>query len=162
MMFRSFVMPHLMLHIEIWGLSPCVHMNKLDIKVNCLLRTMMGIRYVEGRPDMHTNDMYNYLCMLRLKNVYRLRMFKLLVFLLNGHCPEFFYLLLRPYISEHNYRTRGGAFRHPLVLCEIERRAVSYQLITLYENVPENFRDNKNVSRKTMIKEFKKHLLLGQ
>ena len=161
MLYISFVMPHLLLHIEIWGSSPTVHMSKLDIKINSLLRTMMGVRYVDGRPVIGTTDMYEQLGILRLKNIYKLRMFRLLVSLLNGRCPEFYNLLLRPYLTTHNYRTRGRAFRHPLVICEVERRAVSYQLINLYETVPEFYR-NENVSLTTLVKEFKRHLLVGQ
>ena len=131
MLFRSFVMPHLLLHIEIWGSAPCVHMNKLDIKVNNLLRIMLGVRYVEGRPMMDTSDMYNRLGLLRLKNIYRLRMFRLLASLLKGYFPEFYDLFLRPYLSAHNYGTRGNAFRHPLVVCGVEQRGVSSQLISL-------------------------------
>ena len=154
-------MPHLLLHIEIWGSSPCVHMSKLDIKINSLLRTMMGVRYVEGRPVIGTSDMYGQLGILRLKNVYKLRMFRLLVSLLNDGCPQFYDLLLRPYIATHNYRTRGRAFRHPLVMCEVERRAVSYQLINLYETVPDIYR-NENASLRSLMKEFKRYLLADQ
>ena len=161
MLYRSFVMPHLLLHIEIWGSSPSVHMSKLDIKINNLLRTIMGIQSVDGRPVIGTSAMYRQFGVLRLKNVYRLRMFRLLLTLLNGHCPEFYNLLLRPYISVHNYRTRGRAFRHPLVMCEIERRAVSYQLINLYETIPETFRD-QNMAFSTLMREFKRHLLASQ
>ena len=161
MLYRSFVMPHLLLHIEILGSSPYVHMSKLDIKINTLLRTIMGIQSVDGRPVVGTSDMYRQFGVLRLKNVYRLRMFRLLLTILNGHCPEFYNLLLRPYISVHNYRTRGRAFRHPLVMCEVERRAVSHQLINLYETIPETFRD-QNRAFSTLMREFKRHLLASQ
>ena len=74
MLYRSFVMPHLLLHIEIWGSSPYVHMSKLDIKINNLLRTIMGIQSIDGRPVVGTSDMYRQFEVLRLENVYRLRM----------------------------------------------------------------------------------------
>ena len=161
MLYRSFIMPHLLLHIEIWGSAPLSHLNKLDIKVNNLLRTMLGVRYEEGRPMMDTIEMYNQLGFLRLRNVYRLRIFRLLVSLLNGHFPGFYDLLLRPYLSLHNYGTRGRVFRHPLAVCGVEQRAISYQLINLYESVPENHLD-QNVSIRTITKRFQKHLLAGQ
>ena len=122
---------------------------------------MLGVRYVEGRPMMDTSDMYNRLGLLRLKNVYKLRMYRLLVSLLNGYFPEFYDLLLRPYLSAHNYRTRGNAFRHPLVVCGVEQRGVSSQLISLYDSVPENFKV-EDTSLKILIKSFRAHLLAGQ
>ena len=88
-------------------------------------------------------------------------MFRLLLTILNGDCPEFYNLLLRPYISVHNYRTRSRAFRHPLVICEVERRAVSYQLINLHETIPENFRD-QNMAFSALMRDFKRHLLASQ
>ena len=162
MLYRSFIIPHLLLHIEIWGSSPRVHMSKLDIRINLLLRTMMGIRYVEGRPELGTSEMYGQLGFLRLENVFRLRMFRLLTSLMNGYSPEFYDLLLRPYTSVHHYGTRGRAFRPPLVTCEVERRAVSYQLINLYQTVTDDFRPPNNTSLKKLWSDFKKYLLAGQ
>ena len=159
MLYNAFIVPHVLLHIEIWGSAPLVHMSKLDIKLNTLLRILMGVQYVEGRPTVSTSDMYSQLRLLRVSDIYKQRMFKLLITLLNGLSPYFYDFLLKPYISMHNYRTRGKAFRHPLVVCEVERRAVSYQLIHLYENVPDSFYDQDNVSLKTLVNKYKRHLL---
>ena len=76
---------------------------------------------------------------LRLKSIYQLRLFKFLRALLDGRIPELYDLLLRPYIAHHNYGTRGGRFRHPNLTCEIERRFLSYQLIIMYEQLPDHF-----------------------
>ena len=159
MLYNAFIVPHVLLHIEIWESAPLVHMSELDIKLNTLLRILMGVQYVDGRPTISTSEMYPQLGLLRVSDIYKQRMFKLLITLLNGLSPYFYDLLLKPYISIHNYRTRGKAFRHPLVVCEVERRAVSYQLIHLYENVPDYVYDQDNVSLKTLVNKYKRHLL---
>ena len=66
-------MPHILLHIEIWGAAPAVHMSRLNVKINMLLRSIMGVRYIGGRPTLDTS-MYNQLGILKLKNVFKLRL----------------------------------------------------------------------------------------
>ena len=75
-----------MLHIEISGAAPATYMARLDIKNNMLLRSILGVRYVDGRPVMDAARMYKQLGILKVKNVFKLKMFKLLVTLLNNYC----------------------------------------------------------------------------
>ena len=153
MLYSSFVMPHILLHIEIWGAAPAVHMSRLNVKINMLLRSIMGARYIGGRPTLDTS-MYNQLGMLKLKNVFKLRLYSLLVSLLNGSLPDFFNLFLATYSTTHNYATRGRIFRTPLVSCEVERRAVSYQLIRLYEVIPAQYCNIDDSSHGRISKTF--------
>ena len=71
MFYSSFVMPHRLLHIEIWGAAAAVHMSRLNIKINRLLRSNMGVMYIDGRPTLDTTSMYNQLGILKLKNVFQ-------------------------------------------------------------------------------------------
>ena len=158
MLNSSFVMPHILLHIEIWGAAPAVHMSSLNVKINMLLRSIMGVRYIGGRPTLDTTSMYNQLGILKLKNVFKLRLHSLLVSLLNGSLPDFFNLFLSPYLTAHNYATRGRIFRTPLVSCEVERRAVSYQLIRLYEEIPAQYCNTDNSSHGRLVRHFKQHI----
>ena len=43
------------------------------------------------------------------------------------------------YVTQHEYNTRGVRFRHPNIVCEFERRALSYQLILMLDNLPSYF-----------------------
>ena len=163
MLYHSFVEPHVLLHIEIWGAAPTVYMKRLEIKINMLLRSILGVRYDSGRPVQDTASMYGQLGILKVYNVFKLRMFKLLVVLLNGSCPRFYDLLLRPYLSAHNYATRNSIFRSPLISCEVERRAVSNQLIRLENDIPAHFFDNINSkSPKSLVSGFRKYILSVQ
>ena len=158
MLYSSFVMPHILLHIEIWGAAPAVHMSRLNIKINMLLRSIMGLRYIDGRPTLDTTSMYNQLGILKLKDAFKFRLYSHLVSLLNGSLPDLFNLLLAPYLTAHNFATRSRIFRTPLVSCEVECRAVSYQLIRLYEEIPTQYCNTDNNSHKRLVKHFKQHI----
>ena len=138
-LYQALALPHINLHLEIWGSAPIYLLNTLETKMNNLLRIIFGIYRVNGIPTMGTREMYNANRILRLKNIYQLRLFKFLRALLDGRIPELYDLLLRPYIAHHNYGTRGGQFRHPNMTCEAERRFLSYQLIIMYEQLPDHF-----------------------
>ena len=162
LLYFSFVLPHVMLHIEIWGAAPAVYMRKLEVKNNMLLRSILGVRHVNGIPVLDTASMYKQLGVLYVDNVFKLRMFKFLVSLLKGFSPDFYDFLLRPYLFNHGYATRGSLFRHPLVACEVERRSTAFQLICLHDNVPTFLIDIDDKSLKTLVKTFKNHILSTQ
>ena len=162
MLYSSFVLPHILLHIEIWGAAPEVHKSRLDIKINMLLRSILGVSYVNGRPTIDTTSMYNQLGILKLKNVYKLRLYNLLISLLSGSLPDLFEMLLGPYLTVHNYSTRQRIFRTPFVSCEVERRAVAYQLIHLYNDIPFQYINTNGNSLKRMVKLFKQHVFYEQ
>ena len=103
--------------------------------------------------------MYKELGLLQLCNIFKLNLYKLLRSLLDGELPEFWELLLAKYVTPHTYNTRHIRFRHPNITCEIERRALSYQLITLLEEMPQNILEMRAQSS---VCPFKKILLAGQ
>ena len=160
LLYSSFILPHLTLHIVIWGASPDFHLNKLIVKQNGLLRAILRVPYDNGRPLVGTLELYRSLGVLTLRNLFKLCLFKFLILVLNGSLPFFYNLLLNPLISVHGYPTRGGIFRHPLISCEVERRSVAYQLVLLFEEV--NADMYENVSVHTASFKYKKHLMLTQ
>ncbi|MEL6606578.1 MAG: reverse transcriptase domain-containing protein, partial [Cyanobacteria bacterium J06614_10] len=101
MLFSSFVLPHVMQHIVIWGATPPVYMNKLRIKINVLLRTILNVKYHDFRPEIDTCEIYKRLDVLKVENIFKLRLFKLLTELLRGLQPEFYDLLLKPFENNH-------------------------------------------------------------
>ena len=96
---------------------------------------------------------------LTLNSIFKLKLHELLRLLLDGDLPEFWQLLLGNYVSPHAYNTRGIRFRHPNIACEVERRALSYQLIIMLEDLPANILE---INFKASLKLFKKTLLEGQ
>ena len=105
------------------------------------------------------SDWYPVVSVLKLENIFKFNLYKLLRLLLDGRLPEFWELLLGNYVTPHAYNIRQIRFRHPNINCEVERRALSYQLIIMLEELPLNILEvNFNAS----LKQFKKILLSRQ
>ena len=153
-LYYALALPHVNLHLEIWGAAPAYQINMLGIKINNLLRSIFGIHRVNGIPTMGADEMYRTFGMMRLGSLFKLKLFKLLYSLLTGRCPDLFQVLLQPYVTSHSYATRGGLFRHPNITCEIEKRFLSYQLITLYEQLPDGVFDRSLSASSALVRQF--------
>ena len=157
--YYGLVYPHLINHIVVWGSAPPSHLRILTTRLNNMLRVILGVRWYDWRPNMHTDAMYNENNILKIESIFKLSLFKLLKLLLDGSLPDMFDYLLGPHISLGNYNTRHGRFRHPALTCEVERRSLPHQLISLYEVLPDGYLD-LNVNR--AVKNFKQYLLETQ
>ena len=151
-LYYALAFPHISNHITVWGASPAYQLNTLSVRVNNLLRVILGVTKENGRPTMSNNNLYKQLGVLKLNSVYRYNLFKILKLLLDGKLPNFWTILMSEHVTSHSYNTRQIRFRHPALVCEIERRAMSHQLILLYESVPKNILESNYSSA---IKQFK-------
>ena len=158
-LYFALVFPHLNGNIIVWGSAPPSHLKCLTVRVNNLLRTILGVTWENGRPSMGTNEMYRETGLLKLSNIYKLNLYKFLRLLLDGQLPEFWELLMAKYITAHDYNTRQIRFRHPNIYSEVERRALSYQLIMLLEELPPTVLE---MSFQSSIRQFKRALLASQ
>ena len=141
-LYHALALPYLNNHLVIWGSAPNCHLVRLNSRINNMLRMILGVQWLDGVPLLGTREMYRRLKLLRLNSLYKYNLFKFMRQLLVGRFPELYDLLLRPYHCTHNYRTRGGMFRHPDLTSEIERRFLPHQMILLYENLPPPLLDN--------------------
>ena len=158
-LYYALIYPHLNNHVLVWGSAPPSHLKTLTVRLNNLLRTILGVTWENGRPLTSNNDLYKQLSVLKLESIFKLNLYKLLRLLLDGKLPEFWELLLANYVTSHAYNTRQVRFRHPNINCEVERRALSYQLITMLDELPPGILEiNFNAS----LKQFKKIILSGQ
>ena len=157
LLYNTFALPHLILHIELWGASPGWHLNSLIIKQNKLLRSVLGVKVINGIPIMHTADMYRELNILNLKNLFKLYLFKFLVLMQRGFLPDFYDLLLRPLERNHDYNTRSNSLRHPMLTCEVERRAIAHQVVIVRESFPPDLL--LEATPGALFRRFKKFLL---
>ena len=138
MLYNALVLPYLTQHLIIWGAAPSYQQHCLNIRVNNMLRLIMGVRWNNGRPLVGTRELYKSLGLLKVASLYKFGIFKFLKQLLEGRYPELYDMLLRPYHSIHQYNTRGGMFRHPPLVCEVERRFLPHQMIIMYDDLPHN------------------------
>ena len=154
--FYALAYPHLINHVIVWGSAPACHLRTLSVRLNNMLRVILGVRWVNGLPATSTNDMYKENKLLKLESIFKYYLFKFLRQLLDGGLPDFYNCLLQPYLPTHTYGTRNGRFRHPALVCEVERRYLSHQLITLHDNLPEEML-NQILTR--ALRSFKTSLL---
>ena len=160
LLYNTFAMPHLILHIEVWGAAPNWHLNRLIIKQNKLLRSVLGVVLINGIPNMHTAEMYIELKVLNLKNLFKLYLFKFMVLMLKGLLPTFYDLLLRPLEITHEHNTRSSSLRHPMLTSEVERRAIAHQVIILKETLPLDM--SLNATPGALFRRYKRYLMVNQ
>ena len=160
-LYFAMVYPHLLAGIIVWGASPISHLRPLRVRINNLLRTMLGVTWDGGVPSRTTSEIFNFLSLLNLTTIFKLNLFKFLKQILYGDLPIFYDLLMARYVTPHDYRTRrmGIGFRCPNVICEVERRGLSYQLVRLLEELPDGLMD---LGLNLATRHFKRALLDGQ
>ena len=154
-LYYALAYPHISNHIVVWGAAPPSQLKDLLVRINNMLRIILGVMKINGRPTMSNKELFKQLGLLNLTSIYKYNLFELLKLLLDGKLPEFWNLLMAPYVASHTYSTRQIGLRHPALVCEVERRALSHQLILLYENVPRNILE---CDYTTALKQFKKFL----
>ena len=158
-LYYALAFPHISNHIVVWGSAPACHLKNVSVRMNNMLRIILGIVRIGGRPTVSNSELYKRLGLLNLESIYRYNLFKLLRLLLDGKLPEFWSLLMSENMISHEYNTRQVRFRHPALACEVERRALPHQLVTLHESVSKNLLEsNFNNS----LKMYKKSLLESQ
>ena len=142
-------------HIVVWGAAPTSQLKNLTVRINNMLRMILGVVKINGRPTISNKELFKQLELLNLTSIYKYNLFKLLKLLLDGKLPAFWNLLMAQYVAPHTYNTRQIRLRHPALVCEVERRALSHQLILLHEKVPRNILE---CNYATALKQFKKFL----
>ena len=105
-LYFTLVYPHLINHIAVWGSTPPSHLRIIVIRLNNILRTILGVIWVNNRPVVSNQELYRELNVLRLNNIFKLNLYKLLRLLLDGELLEFWQLLLANHVSHHEYNTR--------------------------------------------------------
>ena len=69
MLYLAFILPHLTLHIEIWGAAPECHIKKIIQIQNQLLRDILNVRFVNGMPAIRADNMYKSIDILTVNNL---------------------------------------------------------------------------------------------
>ena len=70
-LFHALVYPHLTNHVVVWGSSPPSHLIKLTVRINNLLRTILGVAWANGRPLMHNKVLYRQLGLLNFDSIFK-------------------------------------------------------------------------------------------
>ena len=98
-LYYALVYPNLNASIIVWGSAPESHLRSLRVRLNNLLRTILGVTWDGGRPLMNTTEIFNILSLLKLSNIFKLNLFKFLKLVLDGKLPVFWELLMARYVT---------------------------------------------------------------
>ena len=88
-LYYALVYPPLNINILVWGAAPLSHLRCLIVRLNNLLRTMLGVTWDGGRPSLEMNEILSTLSFLKLNSISKLNLFKFLRLLLDGELPVF-------------------------------------------------------------------------
>ena len=58
-LYYALVYPHLNKNIIVWGAAPLSHLRCLIVRLNNLLKTMLGVTWDGGRPSLDTNEIFS-------------------------------------------------------------------------------------------------------
>lgn len=90
-----------------------------------------------GNPSLRHWKCIEIYGVLILRNLSKLQLFRFIVNVITDNMPYFLNVLLRPHLPTHIYHTRTRAFRHPLIICELVRRAITHQMVLLHYQTSE-------------------------
>ena len=158
-LYYALAYPHIQKSYCCMGRCYGISAKKFDSMNKQHAKNHTRVTRVNGRPTVSNNELYKQLGLLKLTSVFKYNLFKFLILLLSGELPAFWTILLSIHIPPHSYNTRQLRFRHPTLTCEIERRALSHQLILLYESVPRNILE---MNLGASLKIFKRSLMDSQ
>ena len=145
-------------NIILWGGSPSVHINKIQIIMNKILRTIFHIRFDENHiPLVSTNEMYKSNKLMQFQEIYEYFLLRFIHFSFYQKIDIFnkFYL---PLLPTHNYSTRNKRINLPNVRLELEKQSVLFQSCSLLNKLPEELLVPQ--SKTSLKRKFKSYLFL--
>ena len=153
------IVPTINYHLVLWGGILNTHLEPIQIKMNKILRVILGVKFNENRvPLMPTNQMYTTLNLLKLDDLYRFSLLKFIHFILYNEQLTFT-KYFGPLLPTHAYNTRNIKINLPSVRLRVERNFAVFNICNLINEVPDSFLEPQ--SKNSLKRRFmKKHLLL--
>ena len=75
--------------MRLGGSAPPSHLKTLTVRINNLLRIILGVTWENSRPSRSYSELYKELTVLKLENTFKFNLYRLLRLLLDGRLPEF-------------------------------------------------------------------------
>ena len=153
--YNSLVLPNIQQNIIIWGCLTEEKKNKINVKINKILRCILNISFNDNYvPNIHTSEMYKSLNTLKFDDIYDLFLLKFLHFVMYKN-TKLFNEYFADLLPGHCYSTRQTRILLPRVRLEIEKRSTIYQCCKLLNSLHEKFiSPQSDVTLKKNYKEF--------
>ena len=136
-LYNSLIYPIFTQHIIIWGCLPQIHVNKITVVINNILRNILRVhRGVNNIPLVSTNYLYNTLGLLKFTDTYKLFILKF-IHLVFYDRVDLFIDNFSEWLPQ-GYTTRNRRINLPVVRTEVEKRSVIFQCCRLIQSLPED------------------------
>ena len=158
-LYHTLIYPYFNYGLASWGAAYKTRSNKICTEQNRCIRSMV---FTHGRE--HVNPYYNLLGILKLENIYRLKVSLFTYKLKNdkSNTPAVLLNILTPASEIHSYNTRYVAnqnFFKPSVRTNYGRSTFKFSAIKIWESVPPEF---KRFPYMLFKKRYKRFLLSTQ
>jgi hypothetical protein len=127
--YMTLIVPHFNYCLLIWGcnMERIIKLQKKAIRIISL-----------NHYTAHTEPIFKTLKMLKLQDIYKLRLHKFHYKLVNSTCPKYFLCLLKPANKMHQYNTRNNnTLPNITIKHEFAKRSIQYNLINEINNTPD-------------------------
>ena len=152
--YNALVYSNLMQYIEIYSMARNNLLNRLQVRQNKILRTILN----KKPREIHNSELYKSLKVLNISNLYKYQAYKFMYTWLNS--GSFFYLNDEKtnFLRDTHVNTRdSNLLKLPQPKTELEKRCITYKSIKLWNSLPEHIKKLKN--KKTFIKLIKKNII---
>ena len=154
-LYYSFVLPTINFAIESYGSTSAIHIKKIQTIQNRILKILMF-----KEPRTKTNTLHHEFGVLKVKDLYKLRLLKFVFNYVNNKCS--LPVVLRNKLTQnseyHGYRTRRrDQFRPAKTRTEFGKRSPFIQAVIFWNNLDESTKEIRN--EHMFIKKAKKAII---
>ena len=93
-LYYALVYPHLNANVIIWGSAPASHIYPLRVRLNNLLRLILGVAWEDNRTSRSASEIFKVLSFLNVSSIFKLNFLKFFKLILDGNLPVFYNLLM--------------------------------------------------------------------
>ena len=136
----------------IWGGCSNVHLDRIKIIQNKILRNILKVKFTNFIPDMHVTDMYKELKILKFEDIYNLSLLRFIHFIFYERF-DIFMNYFSQYLPNCSYNIRNQRINLPYARTDVVKSFTIFKCCEVIRSSPDEFLEN--VSFNVIKKRFK-------
>jgi hypothetical protein len=141
-LYYSLVYPHLTYGVTLWGSTYNIHISKLRIMQNKIVRAIFNASYND-----HTRPFYAQLQILRLDDIYKVELGKYMYNYVNNSLPKALLNIFKWTHNIHIYQTRQQTYLRPIKCrLNVTKQSILAKGPDVWNTLPENLQQKNNIS----------------
>lgn len=141
-LYYTLVYPHLTYGITLWGSTYNVHINKLRVMQNKIIRAMLNANFTDP-----SKPLYAKLQILRLDDVYKLELGKYMYQYINNNLPQPLLNMFEWTKDIHSYQTRQQTYLRPFKhRLNVTKQSLLCKGPEVWNTLPEDIKQKYNLS----------------